>query len=192
MLGNTARVDLLVIACVLYLGYGKCNAFTFSPTSKPALSFLRMSYLDSLSIPQEKVAPTVPETEEADEVEDEEEDQTMTVQEIVSALTSADEESSEEEQQPPVEEEKSPEISEADAKLAARVAKAEARQQAILEARRQPKSEAEEKVVADRYAAMDSWEERAFNILLDIGMVEKTPDPDDPDYDAEYDDDICE
>merc|ERR1712071_249315 len=75
---------------------------------------------------------------------------------------------------------------------AAKLAKIEAKQQAILEARRQPKSEAEEKAIADRYAAMESWEERAFNILLDVGMIEQTPDPDDPEYDAEYDNELFE
>jgi trigger factor len=50
----------------------------------------------------------------------------------------------------------------------------------------QPKSEAEKKALSERYASMD-LEERAFNILLDLGMIELTPDPDSPDYDHSND-----
>ena len=45
----------------------------------------------------------------------------------------------------------------------------------------QPKSEEDEEALAAKYAAMPP-DERAFNILLDLGMVELTPDPDSPDY----------
>mmetsp|Transcript_6999 Transcript_6999/g.16734 ORF Transcript_6999/g.16734 Transcript_6999/m.16734 type:complete len:643 (+) Transcript_6999:79-2007(+) len=34
-------------------------------------------------------------------------------------------------------------------------------------------------------------EDKAFNILVDLGMVDKTPDPDSPDYDHSTDDEIC-
>ena len=57
------------------------------------------------------------------------------------------------------------------------------REAQIAEARRQPKSEEEEKALAERYGAMRD-EERAYNILLDLGMIELTPDPEntqDPD-----------
>ena len=57
----------------------------------------------------------------------------------------------------------------------------------ITQARRQPKSQEEEKLLADRYGAMDP-EERAFNILVDLGMVDLSPDPDSPDYDNSADD----
>merc|ERR1712071_242695 len=40
--------------------------------------------------------------------------------------------------------------------------------------------------LAERYGSMP-LEERAFNILLDLGMVELTPDPDDPSYDDTLD-----
>mmetsp|Transcript_14761 Transcript_14761/g.27763 ORF Transcript_14761/g.27763 Transcript_14761/m.27763 type:complete len:695 (+) Transcript_14761:152-2236(+) len=60
----------------------------------------------------------------------------------------------------------------------------------IAEARRQPKSPEEDKVIAERYAAMDI-DERAFQILLDLGMIELTPDPDSPDYDPSEDENLA-
>ena len=44
----------------------------------------------------------------------------------------------------------------------------------VEEARQQPKSPEEEAVVAANYAAIESLQERAFKILLDLGMVEET------------------
>lgn len=41
------------------------------------------------------------------------------------------------------------------------------------------------------YSSMDE-EERAFNVLVDLGMVDLTPDPDSPDYDSSKDDEIAE
>jgi hypothetical protein len=35
-------------------------------------------------------------------------------------------------------------------------------------------------------------EDKAFNILVDLGMVDKTPDPDSPDYDHSKDDEFVE
>jgi len=40
------------------------------------------------------------------------------------------------------------------------------------------------------YSSMDEGE-RAFNILVDLGMVDLTPDPDSPDYDSSKDDEIA-
>lgn len=40
------------------------------------------------------------------------------------------------------------------------------------------------------YASMD-LEERAFNILLDLGLISLTPDPDSPDYDSSKDDEFA-
>lgn len=54
------------------------------------------------------------------------------------------------------------------------------------EAGRQPKQNLEEKVISGRYEDMD-LEEKAFNILNELGMIEITPDPDDPGYDASED-----
>ena len=51
-----------------------------------------------------------------------------------------------------------------------------------------PEPEKKEDLAA-KYAAM-SLEERAFAILVDLGMVELTPDPDDPTYDSSMDDEI--
>eukprot|EP00978_Attheya_sp_CCMP212_P006025 scaffold13570_cov37-Attheya_sp.AAC.1 len=62
------------------------------------------------------------------------------------------------------------------------------REEQIALARQQPKSTEEEAELAIRYAAMSSLEERAYNILLDLGMIEVTCDPDDPDYDKETND----
>jgi hypothetical protein len=64
------------------------------------------------------------------------------------------------------------------------------REEQIAWARQQPKSTEEEAELASRYAAMSSLEERAYTILLDLGMIEVTCDPDDPDYDKETNDGI--
>jgi hypothetical protein len=34
-------------------------------------------------------------------------------------------------------------------------------------------------------------EERAFNILLDLGIIESSPDPDSPEYDHSNDDELA-
>ena len=49
----------------------------------------------------------------------------------------------------------------------------------IQEARQQPKSPEEERMLQEKYASLP-LQERAFSILLDLGMVSPTPDPDDP------------
>jgi outer membrane biosynthesis protein TonB len=41
------------------------------------------------------------------------------------------------------------------------------------------------------YGSMD-LEDKAFNILVDLGMVDETPDPDSPDYDHSNDDEFVE
>ena len=41
------------------------------------------------------------------------------------------------------------------------------------------------------YDSMD-LEDKAFNILVDLGMVDETPDPDSPDYDHSNDDEFVE
>ena len=56
----------------------------------------------------------------------------------------------------------------------------------VAEARQQPTSAEEEKKLQERYASMD-LEERAFNILVDLGSVELTPDPESPTYDNSED-----
>mmetsp|Transcript_21439 Transcript_21439/g.30690 ORF Transcript_21439/g.30690 Transcript_21439/m.30690 type:complete len:95 (+) Transcript_21439:1283-1567(+) len=47
----------------------------------------------------------------------------------------------------------------------------------------------DEEAVASRYAAMNP-EQRAYSILLDLGMIEENQDPDDPLYDATFDDEF--
>jgi hypothetical protein len=40
----------------------------------------------------------------------------------------------------------------------------------------------------EKYLAIEDLSERAYQILIDLGMVEVTPDPDDPSYDRSKDD----
>lgn len=65
------------------------------------------------------------------------------------------------------------------------------REQAIIEARKQPKSPEEEKALATKYGGIDDLGERAFAILTDLGIVSSTPDPSSSDYDASHDDEIA-
>lgn len=45
--------------------------------------------------------------------------------------------------------------------------------------------------LAAKYAGMKE-EERAYNICVDLGLVQTTPDPDSPDYDSSKDDEFCD
>jgi len=47
----------------------------------------------------------------------------------------------------------------------------------IVKARQQPKSTEEESILQQKYASIQDLEERAFNILVDLGMVDLNPDP---------------
>jgi len=58
----------------------------------------------------------------------------------------------------------------------------------IQEARKQPKSEQEEAMLQAKYGSMEPGE-RAFAILLNLGMIEEHPDPDSPSYDSTFDND---
>lgn len=49
-----------------------------------------------------------------------------------------------------------------------------------------PRNAKEDKRMSENYASMD-LEERAFNILLDLGMISQSPDPSDPSYDPSSD-----
>ena len=69
-------------------------------------------------------------------------------------------------------------------------AKRLARIEDVANARKQPQDPEKEKLVAAKYAAL-SPEKRAFSILYDLGMIEATPDPDDPEYDSSYDEEFC-
>jgi hypothetical protein len=60
----------------------------------------------------------------------------------------------------------------------------------LEEAAEEPASPEDEEVTSERYREMDP-EERAYNILVDLGMVALTPDPDSPDYDDSQDDEIA-
>ena len=77
---------------------------------------------------------------------------------------------------------------EAKAKTAAE-AKAKAKAKATEEAKVKAASETDPDAVAAKYAEMP-LEERAYNILLDLGMIELTPDPDSPDYDSTNEDEF--
>lgn len=65
-----------------------------------------------------------------------------------------------------------------------------ARKSAILEARSQPKAPDVERALQDTYAAIEDLGERAFAMLVDLGLVEPSPDPPAPDYDDFYDDEF--
>jgi len=73
-------------------------------------------------------------------------------------------------------------------------AEAEAKAAAEAEAKAKATAEAEAKALKQKkekdYAAMDP-EERAYNILLDLGMIESNSDPDSPDYDHSNDDELA-
>ena len=62
---------------------------------------------------------------------------------------------------------------------------------AMMKARQQPKSAEEEAALASKYGVMD-LEERAFNILADLGIIELHPDPEDPNRDTSKDDEDME
>jgi len=57
----------------------------------------------------------------------------------------------------------------------------------IERARQQPKSPDEEQRLKEKYGSMD-LEERAFNILVDLGMVDLHSDPDETSLDWEEND----
>jgi len=57
---------------------------------------------------------------------------------------------------------------------------------------RQPKPTEEESKLAEKYANMESLEDRAYALLCDLGMIEEHKDPRDPSYDHSKDDDFCE
>jgi len=65
-----------------------------------------------------------------------------------------------------------------------------ARREAVEEAKRQPKSAEEDAALAEKYGGMPA-EERAFNILVDLGLADLSPDPDDPNYYTGMDDEEC-
>ena len=72
----------------------------------------------------------------------------------------------------------------------AKAGKGRDRQAAIAVARMQPKSPEEETVIAEKYGKMD-LEERAFTILVDLGMIVPSQDPDSMDYDKSIDSDLA-
>lgn len=58
---------------------------------------------------------------------------------------------------------------------------------AAMKARQQPKSADEEAALAAKYAALELGE-RAFQILVDLQMIDLNDDPDDPNRDRSKDD----
>jgi len=70
------------------------------------------------------------------------------------------------------------------------ISKEDQRRKNIINARKQPKSEEEEKALAEYYGSMEI-RERAFAILYDLGMIEISPDPDSPDYDHTLDNEFA-
>jgi hypothetical protein len=65
-----------------------------------------------------------------------------------------------------------------------------ARHAAIMEARR-PKSDEENIEVTKRYESISNLNERAFQILLDLGIIDTTPDPSSDEYDSSMDHEIA-
>ena len=63
--------------------------------------------------------------------------------------------------------------------IKARIEAEAARTAAIAEARKQPKPADVEKILAHKYGAMGTNEERAFFILVDLGIVELSLEPED-------------
>ena len=61
----------------------------------------------------------------------------------------------------------------------------------ILQARKQPKSLQEEAMLQAKYSSMEPGE-RAFAILLDLGMIIAHPDPVSPGYDSTFDNDFVQ
>lgn len=71
--------------------------------------------------------------------------------------------------------------------LAARLAE----MQELQKKRQQPTDPKEKEALSQRYAEMNS-EERAYNILLDLGLIELHPDPESDSYDSSNDNDFAE
>jgi hypothetical protein len=78
------------------------------------------------------------------------------------------------------------------ASIRQRQAEMEATRRDDKEDRKEPKSQKEEKELAARYNAIDDVGERAFAILVDLGMVIVSPVPRSPNYDASQDDEFVE
>jgi Caldesmon. len=81
------------------------------------------------------------------------------------------------------------------AEEAARLKREEEERLAVEEAARLKREEEERLAVEeaahnpeDKYLAIEDPSERAYQILIDLGMVQVTPDPDDPSYDSSKDD----
>ena len=67
----------------------------------------------------------------------------------------------------------------------------ERRVQTIV-ALRQPKTSDEETKLAEKYAQMTNLEDRAYALLVDLGMIDERKDPRDPSYDHSNDDGLCD
>lgn len=74
--------------------------------------------------------------------------------------------------------------------LAEKLAAMEAKREAVVRARMQPKLPEEEKALASRYGSMDA-QERAYNILLDLGLIQLHVDPESDAYDHSNDDELA-
>ena len=54
----------------------------------------------------------------------------------------------------------------------------------------QPLSIDDDKMLSEKYAKLP-LNERAFQIILDLGMISVTPDPEDPNYDSTFDHELA-
>ncbi|CAB9519483.1 expressed unknown protein [Seminavis robusta] len=64
------------------------------------------------------------------------------------------------------------------------------RKGSIADALNQPKPQDVEEKLQDMYASISDIGERAFAILTNLGLVEESPDPESPDYDSTFDDEL--
>ncbi len=71
------------------------------------------------------------------------------------------------------------------------ISELERRVETIL-ALRQPKSTDQESRLAEKYSQMENLEDRAYTLLVDLGMIQEHQDPRDPSYDHSNDDDLCD
>ncbi len=124
---------------------------------------------------------------EAPESNDEEETQKgeFTITDIVSPETP------QEEPEPPKAEPESPNLTKRSSSSTIPLSELERRVETIVNLR-QPKSTDEESKLAEKYGQMENLEDRAFTLLLNLGMIKEHEDPKDSAYDHSNDDDLCD
>ena len=82
-------------------------------------------------------------------------------------------------------------LSEEKAKMEAMEQQMAKEKEEMMNPLRQPKTPNVENLLATKYNSIQDLEEKAFTILADLKMIQKTPDPNDPDYDNSKDEEIA-